>query len=275
MKLAICNETYRDWPWEQAFEHAKAHGYSGLEVAPFTLCGDSEGDDFPHRARLKQAAETAGLQIAGLHWLLAHTHGCHLTSPHKDTRDRTSKFLNDRVELCAELGGQVMVLGSPQQRNVLFGVNRNDAASFAEQVIDSILPALQRHNIILAIEPLGPDETNFLNTAEETIEFCQRLNSRHVQLHLDVKAMATESQPIPDIIRSSAEWLVHFHANDPNLRGPGMGEIDFIPILQALRDIDYPGWISVEVFDDTVEVETLIKESAEYLLSLSSSIGKA
>ncbi|MCR9119351.1 MAG: sugar phosphate isomerase/epimerase, partial [bacterium] len=71
--------------------------------------------------------------------------------------------------------------------------------------------------------------------------------------------------PILQIIRESVDVLEHFHANDANRRGPGMGEIDFVPILQTLKDVGYDDWVSVEVFDYEPGIEALATESIEYL----------
>ncbi len=129
------------------------------------------------------------------------------------------------------------------------------------------MPLFTELGVRLAVEPLGPEEGDFLLTADLAVQLIEMVDSPACRLHLDVKAMSTDDSPVEEIIRKHAAHLIHFHANDANRRGPGMGEIDFVPILKTLREISYDGWVCVEVFDYDPGVEALAKESIDYLKS--------
>jgi len=85
------------------------------------------------------------------------------------------------------------------------------------------------------------------------------------RLMLDVKAMSSESLSIPDIIAAQRERFVYFHANDSNLREPGSGDVDFAPIFQALRQANYDGWMSIEVFVYKPDPTAIARRGLEYL----------
>ena len=266
-KYAICNELYEGWELPALCEHATQHGYRGLEIAPFTL-GVSPTQLIPQeRMDLRKTIRANGMEVVGLHWLLAKTEGFCLTSNDHEIQSATAHYLADLAELCADLGGSLMVLGSPQQRNFPDTMDYAQAESNAVAVLKQLAPHLAQHQVTLALEPLGPEEGNFMLTAESAIEIIDQVQSDFIRLHLDVKAMSTESKPIPEIIRDSAQHLAHFHANDPNRQGPGMGEVEYGPIFEALSDIGYEGWLSVEVFDYAPGVDALVGESIRYMKS--------
>lgn len=263
MRFALCNELFEDRDLESGFASIAACGYTGVEIAPFTLGASPMELTTVERCAIRTSVERHSLSIIGLHWLLAKTEGYYLTHPDPTVRHRTAGYLASLAKLCADLGGKILVLGSPKQRSLLPGVTQEQANAYAMDVIQTLVPTLEATDTMLAIEPLSPQETDFWNTAESVIAFAQRVRSPHVQLHLDCKAMSSENKPIPQIIRESAEWTAHFHANDPNLQGPGFGSLDFWPIFQALRETGYQGWVSVEVFDLTPGIDRLATESLQ------------
>ena len=270
MKYALCNEMFGAQPFSEAFATMHSLGYTGVEIAPFTLIPGAETVDArdvtpERRQEVRAQAADAGLDVVGLHWLLAKTQGFYLTSPDKAVRKATTEYLKALAQLCGDLGGGVMVLGSPQQRNLLPGVGYSEAEKYAAEVLRAAMGACADHNVTIALEPLGPAEGDFMLTAESAIDLAKLVDSPHCKLHLDVKAMASEKYPIDVIILDCRDWVVHFHANDPNLLGPGMGEIEYGPIFAALKQIDYAGWVSVEVFKYEPSPEQIARQSIEYM----------
>lgn len=264
-RYAICNELFEGWSWEELLPFLADLGYRGVELAPFTLQAKPLSFPAQRRAELRRQIADAGLQTVGLHWLLAKTQGLHLTAAEGSVRRATAAYLADLARLCRDLGGSLMVLGSPKQRDLKPGQTVADGMELAADTLFGVLPALDETGVTLCLEPLGPEETNFLNTLAEAEQLRQRLDHPLVRLHLDVKAMASEGKPIPKLIGDFASRAGHFHANDPNRRGPGFGACDFKPILASLRDQGYTGWISVEVFDYAPDPATIARESLRYL----------
>jgi sugar phosphate isomerase/epimerase len=265
MRFAICNETFEGWDWPRVCRSVKSAGYDGLEVAPFTLGSAPLEISSKDIQALRTQAEDAGVAVIGLHWLLAKTDGYHLTSPDAAVRERTARYLAGLAGLCAQLGGTLMVLGSPKQRSRLPGVTAEQAADFAADTLTRVLPDLTRQGVTICLEPLSPAETDFLNTCAEAQALVERLGHSNVKLHLDVKAMSSETAPVDALIRRYGAGAAHFHANDANLRGPGFGDTDFVPLFSALDASGYRGWVSVEVFDYTPDPETIATRSIEYM----------
>ncbi|HWW00741.1 MAG TPA: sugar phosphate isomerase/epimerase family protein [Candidatus Acidoferrum sp.] len=265
MKFAICNEIFKDWKIDDVFAHAGRLRYDGVEIAPFTLANAVTEISAGERRGMQAAAARRGIEIAGIHWVLVKPEGLYVNHQDAGVRARTARYFCDLVDFCADIGGSRMVVGSPKQRNVMPGVSREQAEQWTLETLRRAVPRAEERQVTICLEPLAPTETNFINTAAEAIEFVKRLPSPRFKIILDVKAMSGESKPIPQIIRESAPHFAHFHANDPNLKGPGFGKVDFRPIAAALKETGYDGYVSVEVFSFEEGAETIASRSLEYL----------
>jgi sugar phosphate isomerase/epimerase len=265
MRFAICNEIFQGWKLEDTFAHAARLGYAAVEIAPFTLANSVVNISSGERRTIRDAAARNQIEVAGIHWVLVKPEGLYINHPDQSLRERTAQYFCDLVDFCADVGGKVMVVGSPKQRNLLPGVSRAQGWEWAAATFRTAVERAEQRAVVICFEPLAPAETNFINTAAEALEFVRQVPSPHFKLILDVKAMSSEAKPIPDIIRESWPHFAHFHANDPNLKGPGFGDVDFKPIAAALKEVGYDGYVSVEVFKFEEGAEVIAAKSIEYL----------
>lgn len=273
MRFAICQELFEGWDWEQQCRFIAETGYQGIEVAPFTLAPRITDVTEETLRRLGEQARAHGLEIVGLHWLLAKTEGLHLTTSDESVQRATSTYLEALGRACAQLGGTLLVLGSPAQRSLLPGISSDQAYENAAKVLRGCMPVLEEIGVTICMEPLTPKETNFVNTCADAMRLVEMVGSPGLCLHQDVKAMlGAETESIPELIHKYAAEVGHFHVNDTNLLGPGMGETDYRPIFEALLSSGYSKWVSVEVFDYAPGCEHIARESMRYMREVLSSI---
>jgi sugar phosphate isomerase/epimerase len=275
MKFGICHEMFVDWDWERQCRLIAEIGYTGIELAPFTLADRITDVSTERRETMRKQAEDHGLTVFGLHWLLAKTEGLHLTTADAAVRKATAQYVIDLGQACADFGGNLMVFGSPFQRNVEPGMSREQAYANAAEVFRAALPELSQRGVCICMEPLTTKETDFVNTCADAMELIAMIDEPNIRLHQDVKAMlGAETDSIPALIERYAQDVGHIHVNDTNLLGPGMGETDYAPIFDALLKTNYNGWVSVEVFDYEPGAENIARKSFEYMQRVLAKVGQ-
>ncbi len=243
----------------------KEVGYDGLEIAPFTLAQYVYDIPASTRAAIVRRAEQARLEILGIHWVFVGPEGVHLTHPNPEVRAFTAKYMIDLVNFCGDVGGKMLIFGSPKQRNVGRDVTYNQAFAYAKDVFEQAMPVCEQRDVTICMEQLTHWETNFCYTPEQTVELIEAIDHPKFQLLLDTKAMTFLEEDRPTVIRKFGRYLRHYHANDANLCGPGWGDIDFGPIFSALRDIHYDRYVSVEVFKFDAGPEAIASKSLAYM----------
>jgi sugar phosphate isomerase/epimerase len=250
MRISLCNEVIAELPFAQQCDLVAALGYDGLEPAPFTFGDDPTKLSSARIAELRRAASDAGIAITGLHYLMKAPAGLSITTSDKATRERSIAVMRAMCGLCTELGGKILVHGSPDQR-VLAPGDEENARKRGIECFAAFADAAAQARVTYCIEPLARNQTAFINTVEEAAAIVRQIGNPALRTMIDCSAAGqAETEPVDALIR---RWLpsgliAHMHFNDPNRHGPGEGDLAFGPIIAALRDSGYAGDASIEPF---------------------------
>lgn len=276
MRLALCNEVLRDLTLPAQCAFAKAVGYDGLEIAPFTLAAEPHRLTGAETAAIRRTVEDHGLAVTGLHWLLVTPQGLSITSPDAGVRSRTRDVLLGLLDLCAGLGGRVMVHGSPAQRQVADGQREAEAFGHARDLFASLAPEAEARGIVYCIEALAPPDNRFITTLDEASRLVGAVGHPTFRTMIDTSAAAAhEAEPVADLVR---RWvptglIAHVQLNDANRRGPGEGRDRFAPVLRALAETGYAGDVAIEPFIYEPDGPACAARAAGYVRGLMDALG--
>ncbi len=276
MRISLCSEVIGQLEFAAQCDLAAALGYDGLEIAPVTLAKDPRLISAEQRTMMRRAAETARIALTGLHWLMVMPPGLSITSSDPSIRRNSLEVIRSLVDLCAELGGSVLVHGSPDQRRLPEGPEAETARKLGIEAMAVAAEAAEKAGVIYCLEPLSPDQTNFVTSVAEAVEIVDQIGSPALRTMIDTSAAGRgEIEPVADLIR---RWLpdkrvVHIHLNDTNRRAPGQGGDDFPEIMRALKDVGYDGIAGVEPFIYDPDGPTVAARAIGYIQGLREALG--
>jgi sugar phosphate isomerase/epimerase len=215
-------------------------GFDAVEVFP----PDAETLD---ELDLKGLLAMHGLKLAavgtGAGWL---KHKLRLTDPDRARREPARQFVRSIVEAAGKLGAPA-IIGSMQGRWG-GGMDRDEATFYLAEALSSLGNYAETFGVPLLYEPLNRYETNFANTLADGSRILRMLKSENVRLLADLFHMNMEEADLAAALRGAAGDVGHVHFADSNRRAVGGGHTDITPVMHALREIGYDGYLSAEVF---------------------------
>ncbi|MBL7129810.1 MAG: sugar phosphate isomerase/epimerase [Candidatus Omnitrophica bacterium] len=257
MKLAISNIAWPSEKEERYLGLIKEWGCSGVEIAPTRIWSDPLKASLEQRRCFVDSIHKHGLEISAMQALLYGRRDLGLFRS-ADVETETIDYLKGLCKLSAVLGAKVLVFGSPANRK-RGDIPLEEAFERAALFFSKVAPVAEKLGVCLCIEPLRPQETDFITTAGEGLRLVELVNNPGFGLHLDAKAVAEEGSDFVSIFKSAIYKLKHFHINDPGLiEVNSTGLVDHISITRALRKVGYRGYVSIEMrtlpdCDDTIK----------------------
>lgn len=266
LRQATCNEYFQEWDFAAQCTAIRKAGYTGIEIAPFTLAEDPAQLPAARRAEVKRIIADAGLEFAGLHWLMVSPKGLHVTTPNQALREKSWLHIRNLIDLCADLGdGGVMVFGSPFQRCTVDGATRAEATVRYTEGLAGVAGHAAGRGVTVLVEALPSAQCDVVQTLEEAVGIVKQIGSPGVQTMFDTHNAVEELEPHDVLVDRYYEWIRHVHVNEMDGKHCGQGDYDFKPVLRKLVEKGYQRWVSLEAFDFSFGPERIANESLRYL----------
>lgn len=223
-----------------ACNQAAEMGYDAIELfAP--------GPNAVSQSELTTLLKSHNLALAavgtGAGWV---KHKLSLTSPDESTRKKAIDFVRSMIDF-GGVHGAPAIIGSMQGRWG-DGVTKEQAIDWLKQALNQLGDHARQHGVPLIYEPLNRYETNLVNTQAAGVELMETLETDNVRLLADLFHMNIEEVDVGDGIRAGGRWIGHVHFVDSNRRPAGGGHMNYAPVLAALMQIGYEGYLSAEAF---------------------------
>jgi D-psicose/D-tagatose/L-ribulose 3-epimerase len=266
---AICNEAFEKYDFRDACRIIRSAGYTGIEIAPFTLAADPLDVSPAQRAEYRRIMSEEGLSFVGLHWLMVSPKPLHVTTADNALREESWRYVANLVDLCADLGPSgVMVFGSPKQRATTPGTTREEAKQRWMEGLARVAPHAESRGATILVEALPSSQCDVVNTLAEAVDLVDQIGSPAVRTMFDSHNSEDETENHAVLVERYFDYIRHIHVNEMDGRHCGTGDYNFLPIFDVLRRKRYLGWISLEAFDFTPGPETIARESLRYLESV-------
>jgi D-psicose/D-tagatose/L-ribulose 3-epimerase len=277
LRHAICNEVYEKWDFAQACASIRKAGYTGIEIAHFTLAPSPTDIPADARREYRRIMAGEGLAFVGLHWLMVAPKGLHVTTPDDALRAKSWQHIHDLVDLCADLspdpstggsGDRLMIFGSPFQRNSTGGSTPAQATRRFVDGLKAAAPHAADRGVTILVESLPKAQSDIVNTVAEAVAIVDEIGSPAIRTMFDTHNAADETDPHAMVVDRYLDKMRHVHVNEMDGRYCGTGGYDFGAIFEVLKRRDYKGWVSLEVFDFQPGAEEIANASLRHLKSV-------
>jgi D-psicose/D-tagatose/L-ribulose 3-epimerase len=218
-------------------------GFDGVEIARFAF------ENFP-ASEIRRETDKLGLQTV---FCSALTGDSSIITDNPWVRSRSLSFLNDGIQVAAELGAKLFIGPFLSAVGLKHGRRRTeDEWKLAVEGLQSLGDTLNRHGVTLAVEPLNRFETYALNTASDAAALCDAVNHPRIGILYDTFHGHIEEKDTGEAIASLGKRLKHVHTCENDRGIPGSGQVRWDKVFPALRAVNYDGWLVIESFGQHV-----------------------
>lgn len=249
MQYAISNWIYGDESLRDQFARLAQYGYEGIE-----LVGEPSRYSIPEVTKL---CNEFGIRVSSiLSWSIWGIPGRDSASPDENERSAALEYGKSCVDLASDLEAPILVfLPSPSGRTAPSGAPQSEQEwlngyqtewKLAVNSLRKLSAYAKDRGVVLGLEPINRYETFLVYNIDQALRFIEQVDSENLKIHLDTFHMNIDEANLADAVHKAGDLLVNMHVSDSNREAPGRGHIDFMQLMQALNDINYRGFLTLE-----------------------------
>lgn len=273
MKLSFNNWVYSSFPvWvpayplEEVIRRLSRIGYDGIEI------GAAAPHAFPdyltpaRRKEIRLALDDAGLALSSMLPAPGGGPGFNAASANPLERAAAVDQYKKVADLCAEWGGKILLYVAGWQ---VFGTSRRDAWNWSRDSLDEIAAHALGLGVTVAIEPTSAD-SNLVDSCDDVLTMMEEVDRPNVGAMFDTFHTLYRNEVPSDYVYRLNEKLVHVHLADVDRNPPGNGVVDYVSLVEALRDVGFDGYLTMEIgfTRRNVEPDDMARSAFAYMKSL-------
>jgi sugar phosphate isomerase/epimerase len=221
----------------KSIERVAKFGYNAIELV-------GEPDAY-NTTNVRNYVSDYGVTVSSI--CSIYNHERDLAHPDPQKRKQAIDYVKRVADMSAEVGAPVMIVAPTANGKTASLADFDDEVKWATEGIIEGAEYAAKLNVNLCIEAWNRYETYMLNRLDQAVDMWKQVNLPNVGIMGDTFHMNIEEENIAEAIRKSGDALIHIHLADSNRKAPGLGHIDFAPVLQALKDINYTGHLTFEI----------------------------
>jgi fructoselysine 3-epimerase len=254
------------YPLEETIKRLSRIGYEGIEIGcasphayPPTLTNE-------RRKEIKKVLDYYGMAVSSMLPALSGGPGHNVASPIPEERRHTIEHMKQIAELCGQWDCKTL-LYIPGWR--VFGTSLEQAWEWSVEALDEIAETAEDYGVTLVIEPTSYD-SNIVDRCEDALQMMKQVNCPNVKVMFDTFHVLYRQEVSTDYIYTMGKDLHHIHLSDNDRLAPGQGRGDFVGVIQALKDINYDGYLAMEIGFDrrNIEPDLVARQALEYIKPL-------
>jgi sugar phosphate isomerase/epimerase len=230
----------------EGFKRLSRIGFDAVEVAGVP--------SYFHEAdKIRKAVDAEGLVVSSI---CTMCQDCDLAFPRIEERKKGIKYMCRVVDFAAALNCKRVVINPTRLTKWTPLARIEDELKWGAESVAEVAGYAKQKGITLCVEAWNRYDTYLINTAAECRAFIDMVKCDNVGVMLDTFHLNIEEVDMAKAILDSRGYLVHLHVGDSNRAAPGMGHTDFVPLMKALKEIDYQGYVTMELVPPAADPDT-------------------